>query len=113
MSDYPPLTHDQLEALKARDRRVQVLGIAIEIENDLQHNATIKAILAAFRADADLAMVELAEVSPTDHAAVSKLLVRVRAAVYIRSTLDLILKRGQVAEAALRDDSRPMEGEEE
>ena len=106
MSDH--LSPEDIEHIKSRDARFRVFGEALAIEGDLRDNATIKAILAASWAEANGAIEELAEVSPTDIDAISKLLVKVRSAVYIRRSLNAILMRGKVAEADIRqeDDHR-------
>jgi hypothetical protein len=58
--------------------------------------------MEAIRADGDQAMEELAQVSPSDADALSGLLVKVRTLVYVRSTLNTILRAGVVAENDIR-----------
>lgn len=96
----------------ARDQRFAVLQHAIAVETDLRDNETIKAIMAAVRADADQAFEDLADVSPENKDSIAVLLVRVRTLVYIRRTLQAILRRGQVAEQSLRAEDRQHQEDE-
>jgi hypothetical protein len=101
VSDLPP---GYLTELQARDTRFAMLEQAIAIEADLRDNPTIRAIMTAIRADADQAMEDLAETSPNNTESISLHLVKIRTLVYVRRTLDGILKRGHVAEQAIRAD---------
>lgn len=96
-----------------RDTRFAFLENVIAIEAELRDNRTIRSLFAALEVDASRAMDELSEVSPLDHAAVSKLLVRVSTLVYIRRTLDTLIKRGQAVEQSIRaeDESHGMNDE--
>lgn len=105
-SEWPTLSTADLEAVKMRDTRFAILGRAIAIENDLRENETIKALFGAARVDADQAMEELSEISPTDVNAISLALVKIRTLVYIRRTLNIILQRGVVAEQAIRAEDK-------
>jgi len=101
------LTPDDIERLKSRDRRFSVLAQAIAIEQDLRDSPAIKAIMAAVRADADQAMEELADTSPHDTVTMSLHLVKIKTLVYMRRTLNTILRQGSAAEAAIRaEDAR-------
>ena len=91
-----------LERLKLRDTRFAILSAAIDVENDLRSSPVIRALMEAVRADADQAMKDISETSPADVQSISLLLVKIRTLVYVRSVLDTILHRGQVAEAAIR-----------
>lgn len=68
----------------------------------MRDNATIKALNAAIRADAELAMMELVETSPVDAKAVSSLMVRVRAYTSLKRYIEGVLQRGKDAEHAIR-----------
>lgn len=100
--EWPTFSAEDIDAAKMRDTRFAIIGRAIAIETDLRDNETIKALLGAARADADQAIEELSELSPTDINAVSLALVKIRTLVYIRRVLNIILQRGVVAERAIR-----------
>jgi hypothetical protein len=101
VSDLPP---EYIAELQARDTRFSVLAEAIAVETDLRDNVTIRALMGAIRQDADQAMEDLAETSPNNTESISLHLVKIRTLVYVRRTLDSILKRGHVAEQAIRAD---------
>lgn len=98
LSDDP----DFIALVVSRDERFRVLQEAIAVEADMRDNATIKALLAAIRADADLAMAELAETSPYDKRAVGLIASRVGAYTRVKRYLEVILTRGKLAEAEIR-----------
>jgi hypothetical protein len=104
VSDSPP--PDYVADAVARDQRFAVLAQAIAVETDLRDNETIKAIMGAIRADADQAMEELATTSPADQSAIALLLVRISTLVYIRRTLNIVIRRGQAAEVAIRSEDQ-------
>lgn len=91
-----------IRAAVARDTRFAALQEAIAIGDDMQHNTTVKALLAAFEADATLAMMELAGTAPTDTKAISLISVRVGVHIRVKQILDAIVKRGDLAESILR-----------
>ena len=99
MSDIPA---DYIEELKLRDTRFAALGESIAIETDLRDNATIKAIMAAIREDADRAMAEIVEISPADVSSISLQLVKMRTLVYTRGVLSMILARGAAAAQSIQ-----------
>ena len=99
MSDLPP---DYVERLKLRDTRFAVLGEAIAVETELRDSHVIKTLLAAVRADADQAMEDLTDISPLASEALALQLVKISTLVYIRRTLNKVLRAGQVAEEAIR-----------
>ena len=98
------------EAL-ARDTRFAVLAQAIAVEGDLRDNETIKALLAAVRADADQAMDDIALTSPEDKVRIADLFVRVRTLVFVRNCLDTVIRRGQAAEQSIRAEDVRQEDE--
>ena len=100
MSDQLP--PEYLAQLKLRDTRFAVLAEAIAVETEMRDSPVIKAILGAVRADADAAMEALVDVSPADQTAVALHLVKVSTLVYIRRTLNRVLRLGQAAEAQIR-----------
>src|SRR6185312_6163277 len=100
MSDR--VTPADIEAAKLRDSRFTEVARAVAIQTDLRDNETIRSLLAAVKKDADGAMRTLADLTPTDCGAVSKALVKIQTLVYIRDTLDHILRRGDLAIASLQ-----------
>lgn len=109
LSDY--LSPEAMEALKARDGRFRVLDEALAVAAELRDSVALKTLIRGIEGEAQDCMDELAEVSPTDVNAVSKLLVKVRTAVYMRRSLNAILMRGKVAEADISQFDRGDEGE--
>lgn len=105
------VSDELIEFAKLRDTRFAILSQAIAVEADLRDNVTIKAMMAAIRADAEQAMEDLAEVSPADALSISLHLVKIRTLVYTRRTLNTILRNGAAAENAIRaEDHRESDG---
>lgn len=102
VSEFNDLPAEFMEMLKLRDRRFHFLEASIAIENDLKNNVVIRTLMDAVRKDADQAMEALSDCSPTDQIAVSQHLVKIRTLIYIRRTLDIVLRRGMAAEQAIR-----------
>jgi hypothetical protein len=103
---------DYVEQAKSRDTRFSILATSIAVEADLRDNETIKAIMAAIRADADRAMDEISDISPGDTVAISQHLVKIRSFVYLRRTLETILTRGRIAEQEIRAQDRMLSDDE-
>lgn len=107
----PETEPDIVQEAISRDTRFAALHTAIAIETDLRDNPTINALMKAVWEDALQAMDELSETSPMNHEKVSLLLVRVKTQVYIRNTLNRIIQRGKIAEAAIRAEDQMHEAE--
>ena len=105
------LSTEDLERLKSRDARFAVLAHAIAIEGEMRDSTTLKSLMTALTRDADQAMEELAEVSPADGLAISAMLVKIRALVYIRSHVRNILQQGRLAEQSIRAEDQRADGE--
>lgn len=86
----------------AHDKRFAQLQEAIAVERDMRENATIRALSAAIRADADLAMSELTSVSPLQSIEVAAIMVRVGTYTSLKRYLEMILLRGKHAEESIR-----------
>lgn len=98
MSDDP----DFIALVVSRDERFRQLQLSIDVEADMRDNPTIRALLTAVWADADLAMRELADASPYDKRVMGQIAARVGAHVLIRKYLKAIAERGVVAEQQIR-----------
>lgn len=94
MSDITP---ELVEAAKARDSRIRLIGDAIAVEAEVRDSPTIRHVLRQITTDADSAMEELADVSPLDSANVARLLVKIQSYVYIRRSLEDLKRRAAVA----------------
>jgi hypothetical protein len=105
MSDDPV---DYVSIALSRDQRFRDVHEAAAVENDLQNNRTIKALMKAFKSDADAALAELADTSPVDAKAIALLSVRVSAYIRVKRFLEQILTRGRIAEADIRSDNEPI-----
>lgn len=68
----------------------------------MRDNPTIKAFIAALRADAELAMREFSTVSPLDAKTVAAQQVRVGAYELVKRMIETIITRGQIAEHDIR-----------
>lgn len=99
MTDEPV---DFVALAVSRDERFRVLQQSIATEADMRDNPTIRALMAAVRADADLAMAELSETSPYDKRAMGQIAARVGAYMRLKRYLEAILTRGKLAEAEIR-----------
>jgi hypothetical protein len=93
---------DLIALAVSRDQRFAVLQQAIAVEADMRDNPTIRALTAAIRADAELAMAELAEISPVDTKAISLIAIRVKAYTSLKRYIEAILTRGKIAEQDIR-----------
>lgn len=105
------ITPELIEFAKLRDTRFAVVSRAIAVETDLRDNHTIQILMSAVRADAEKAMEEIAEASPADTMLISTLLVKIRTLVYVRRTLNTILRMGAEAEATIRAEDQRENGE--
>jgi hypothetical protein len=107
------ITQDYIADVIAKDQRFAAVADAIALENDLRESSAIKALLSAVRRDADQAFREVGSANPSDTMAVSVLIVRIQTLFYIQHVLDAVLKRGAVAESAIRADDEARAREEE
>jgi hypothetical protein len=108
MSDF--MTADQMAEIQARDRRFATINLGIEVEAELRAGRPLRLLMVRLREDADAAMQEFATANPAETAAIIGLQARVFRFQYIFDTLNAILTRGQVAEAAVRGED--MQGHE-
>lgn len=106
MSDEyrPELTEEYMRLAMVRDGRFMAIAKGDAIKENLRDSAVIKAIMAAIRADADQAMVEMEDLNPGDATAVSGVLIKIRTFFYIRRVLNEILTAAEVAEQTIRDE---------
>jgi hypothetical protein len=104
-------TDPEVEAAKARDSRFSRVALGLAIEGELRDSPTLKLLLSAVKTDASDALRTLADVSPTDLNAVSKVVVRAQTLVYIGDVLDTILKRTRADIAELHAEDRASEYE--
>lgn len=100
MSDEP--IPDYVALAVSRDQRFRDLQEAVAIEHDLSGNRTVVALMRAVKAEAELAMADLADTSPLDTQAIGLISSRVRSYTWIKRTLETILTRGKIAEAEIR-----------
>lgn len=107
------LTPEDLENYRRRDDRIAALDIALRAEGELRDSVVLRAVMGAISRDFDLSVKELCEVSPTDTKAVARNLVAIRSFVYIRDVFDALINAGRNAEAKLRAEDPPVEGEDE
>jgi hypothetical protein len=98
MSDDP----DFIALVVSRDERFRQLQLAINVEADQRDNPTLRAFLAAIRADMELAVAELADVSPLDGKAIGALQVRIGSYTHLKRIIETILTRGKLAEEQIR-----------
>jgi hypothetical protein len=99
MSDDP----DFIALVVSRDERFRQLQLMINVEADMRDNPTIRALLAAVWADAEVAMRELADASPYDKKTMGQISARVGAHVLIQRYLKAIINRGTLAEGQIKD----------
>src|ERR1700733_3370357 len=102
MSDS--LTNDDLANLEARDTRFRILADSIAIETDLRDNPTIRALMEAVRQDAEQAMRDLVQISPLDATQIAAEQVKVRTLIYIEDAMNNVMRRGHMAEQAIRSE---------
>jgi hypothetical protein len=102
MSEY--LTREEIENLKARDTRFTAVAEAIAIESDLRDNPTIRKLMDAARQDAEQAMREVVQISPANVELVAFNQMKIRTLTYIKDVLDIIMRRGAIAEQEIRNE---------
>lgn len=100
MSDH--ITPEQIEAAKLRDGRIRLIGDDVAIGAELRDSKTVQYLLGCIRVDAERALDDLAELSPTNTDAVAKALVNIRALVYVKARLSDIRLAAKNAEAEIR-----------
>ena len=98
------LTRDDIENLKARDTRFAAVAEAIAIETDLRDNLTIRKLMDAARQDAEQAMRDIVQISPANVELVAFNQMKIRTLTYIRDVLDIIMRRGAIAEQEIRNE---------
>lgn len=102
MSDITP---ELIEERKQHDARIRIIEEGFAISAEMRDSPTIRYLLRRITTDADNAMEELAEISPLNSEAISALLVRIRAYVYIRRSLLEIKQRAEVAAQSVEQES--------
>jgi hypothetical protein len=100
------LTSDELAAVQERDRRFAAINLGIEVEAELRDGRPLRLLMERLREDADEAMNEFATANPAKTDEIIGLQARVFRFRYIFDTLNAILTRGQVAEAAVRGEDQ-------
>lgn len=95
MSEH--ITHDMVEAAKARDARVRLIGEHFAIEQELRDSVALRAILRQITALHDNAVRQIADTSPHDTATIAELLVNIKTLFYIRDVFDNLRVRAQHA----------------
>jgi hypothetical protein len=98
------LPDSYIEQLKARDTRFTAVAAAIAIETDLRDNLTIRKLMDAARQDAEQAMREVVQISPANVEQVAFCQMKIRTLTYIRDVLDIVMRRGAIAEQEIRNE---------
>lgn len=107
------MSQDQIEDMRRRDRQVQDIADMIEIEEAVRSRTGVQRVMEALRADADKAMFDFCAVNPGDPIKIMALQARVFAFTYAFDVFDRIVKRGQIAEHALRAEDELVNDERE
>ena len=94
-----------VERLKARDERIAILDMALQIRAELESSPIINAVLGQAKREADAALEGLARADPGNVEEIIKLQAIVYRARFIGATINTLLERGRQAEMSLRDDS--------
>ena len=98
-------TDADFEAQIAHDRNLQAIQISIAAREEVRESVAIKAILDAFKADAEAALREFAYADATNLKEMNGLQVRVRSFIFAWQTLGNIYQTGDIAEEMLRQES--------
>lgn len=102
----PDATFDQIEAAKARDKRLRDIEASIDVETALRAGGPLRAVMELLRYESDKAMEDFAIVNPADTQAVIGIQARVVCFTAVLGKLNFILQRGQAAEQSLRAEDR-------
>jgi hypothetical protein len=100
----PFITQEDIEALKARDRRWQDVELAIKIDEELANSVTVNLILDTLTRRSQDAIEALLKTDPTDMRKIASLQEQVNCGRYIASSLHNIRQRGVVAHQSLEDE---------
>ena len=100
----PFITQEDIEALKARDRRWQDVELAIKIDDDLANNVTVNLILDALTRRSEDAIEGLLKADPTDVRKIASLQEQVNCGRHIAASLHNVRQRGVVAHQSLEDE---------
>ena len=98
------ITQEDIDALKARDRRWKDVELSIKIEEELTHSVTVNLILDALTRRSSEAVEKLIDVDPTDMRKIASLQEQVNCARFIAESLRNIRQMGVVAHRSLEDE---------
>lgn len=98
------ISEDLVEQLKAADDRYSMIEGAIEIETEITNSKFWSICLTLINEDAQKALEELANVTPSDTQAIVNYQARVYRARFIRDTFEAIRRKGAAAQASLERD---------
>lgn len=98
------ITQEDIEALKARDRRWKDVELSIKIDEELSNSVTVNLILEALSRRSNDALEKLIDADPTDVRKITSLQEMVNCARFIATSLHNIRQTGVVAHQSLEDE---------
>lgn len=99
------LTPEFIERVKAQDPRFNVVDASLRIQQELRDSVVIKAVLEEVGEQAADALEELAAVDPTDTDLIIRHQAKVFRARFVARTLNAIIRKGEIAEQSLNEES--------
>ena len=97
------MNKEETEELVKRSQLFAYVHTMIEVEGDLRDNKTIMAFMDYAKKSMDQAINEIVETSPHDTVEISRCLVNIKTALYLKRTLERIISLGVQAEGRLRE----------
>lgn len=102
--EEPLITQEDIEALKARDRRWKDVELAIKIDDELANSVTVNLILDALTRRSGEAMEGLLSADATDMRKIASLQEQVNCARFIATSLKAVRQTGVVAHQSLQEE---------
>lgn len=103
--DEELLSLKQIESLKQQDERFRDLDLRLIVEQELRSSVALQVVLKAAGEQAAEALEALAAVDPTDTQKIVRLQAAVFRARFIARTFNSVLRKGELAEQSIIDDT--------
>lgn len=109
MSEEPLISQEDIETLKARDRRWKDVEISIRIDEELNNSVIVALILEALGRRSNDAINRLIQADPTDVRRIAALQEQVNCANYITASIADCRQKGVVAHQSLEEEGIELE----
>lgn len=107
MAEPEEIPADVIEAAKARDARLRIIELAIDVEAEIQKSPTLRLLLDRARKESAAALEALATINPADTLRIIELQAAVYRARSVGRLIGEIIEAGRRAETSIREDDSP------